>query len=228
MSSMKKTRRDWSRTPSFSFPKPPLRALPQSPPTRPKCNFPAKLRTRRCAWDLGLGTWWISLALRCDRLLSDSILPATRRWLFPFEGGQASALQSSTREFSVLSAFFAVNPWTHPARPASVAASARWRTASWILAHLYLLCFLSLLESLAARAQSSPGPTQQSTSSITRAAPKRIDSNSSVINNAVKAEPLTPDPALAQARLFLKQGKLSEAEGATRAHLHAHQDSADA
>jgi len=128
----------------------------------------------------------------------------------------------------VLSAVFAVKPWTHPTRPSSVAAGARRRIASWILAHLYLLCLLSLLESLAARAQSSPGPAQQSTSSVTRAAPKDIDSNSSVINNAVKAEPLTPDPALAQARLFLKQGKLSEAEGATRAHLDAHPDSADA
>ena len=120
-----------------------------------------------------------------------------------------------------------MKPWTHPARPASVAASARRMTASWILAHLYLLCFLSLLEIPAARAQSSPGPAQQSTSSITRAAPKGIDSDSSVITNAVKAEPLTPDPALAQARLFLKQGKLSEAEAATRTHLHAHRDSAD-
>jgi tetratricopeptide (TPR) repeat protein len=128
----------------------------------------------------------------------------------------------------VLSAVFAVKPWTHPTRPASVAAGARRRIASWILAHLYLLCLLSLLESLAARAQSSPGPAQQSKSSVTRAAPKDIDSNSSVINNAVKAEPLTPDPALAQARLFLKQGKLSEAESATRAHLEAHPDSADA
>jgi Tfp pilus assembly protein PilF len=128
----------------------------------------------------------------------------------------------------VLSAVFAVKPWTHPTRPASVAAGARRRIASWILAHLYLLCLLSPLESLAARAQSSPGPAPQSTSSVTRAAPKDIDSNSSVINNAVKAEPLTPDPALAQARLFLKQGKLSEAESATRAHLDAHPDSADA
>jgi len=36
-----------------------------------------------------------------------------------------------------------------------------------------------------------------------------------------------PDPALAQARAFLKQGKLTEAEAATRKHLEAHQDSAD-
>jgi len=127
----------------------------------------------------------------------------------------------------VLSAVFAMKPWTHPAHPASVAPTARRRATSWILAHLHLLCFLSLLESLAARAQNSPAPAQQSTSSITRTAPKDIDSDSSVTNNGVKAEPLTPDPALAQARLFLKQGKLTEAEAATRTHLHTHQDSAD-
>lgn len=62
---------------------------------------------------------------------------------------------------------------------------------------------------------------------MTRAVPKGIDSDSSAINNAVKAEPLTLDPALAQARLFLKQGKLSEAEAATRSHLEGHRDSAD-
>src|SRR5215471_5186709 len=85
MSSMKRIRWDWSRTPSFSFPKPPLPALPQSLLTRPKCNFPAKSGTRRCAWDLSLGTWWISLALRCDRMLSDSIRLSTAFWPCPFE-----------------------------------------------------------------------------------------------------------------------------------------------
>ena len=127
----------------------------------------------------------------------------------------------------MLPAVFAVKPCTHPARPASLASGARRATAAWILAHLYLFCFLSLLEGLAARVQSSPGPAQQSPSSIPRAAPNSVDSDSSVLTNAVKAEPLTPDPALAQARLFLKQGKLSQAEAATRTHLHAHRDSAD-
>jgi tetratricopeptide (TPR) repeat protein len=127
----------------------------------------------------------------------------------------------------VLSVAFAVKPSTHPARPASIAASARRRTAAWILPHLYLLCLLLLLGGLAAIAQNSSSPPQQSTSPITRSVPKDIDSDSAVTNNGVKAEPLTPDPALAQARLFLKQGKLTEAEAATRTHLHAHQDSAD-
>jgi tetratricopeptide (TPR) repeat protein len=127
----------------------------------------------------------------------------------------------------VLWAVFAVKPWTHPTRTASLAGGAWSRTTSW-MPHLYLLCLLSLPESLAARAQSSPGPAQQSASSITRAAPKGIDSDSSVSPNGVKAEPLTPDPALAQARSFLKQGKLGDAEAATRTQLHAHQHSADA
>ena len=116
--------------------------------------------------------------------------------------------------------------WTHPALPASVAATGRRSIAAWILAQLYVLMLLSLFESLAASTQTFPGPSQQSTSSITRAAPKGINSDT-VINKAVKAKPLTPDPALAQARSLLKQGKLSDAEAATRMHLHAHEDSAD-
>ena len=100
------------------------------------------------------------------------------------------------------------------------------RAASRILPYLSLLCLLSLLESLAARAQSSPGPPQQDASSIAREA-SRIDSDSSVSTKGAKGEPLMPDPALAQARLFLKQGKLNEAEAATRMHLDAHQGSAD-
>ncbi len=126
----------------------------------------------------------------------------------------------------MLSVVCYVKPWTHLAHPASVAPGARRRAASWILAHLHLLCFLSLFESSAARAQTSPAPAQQSTSSITGTAPKDIDSDSSVTNNGVNAEPLTPDPALAQARLLLKQGKLTEAEAATRTQLHVYQDSA--
>jgi tetratricopeptide (TPR) repeat protein len=119
-----------------------------------------------------------------------------------------------------------VKPWTDRARPAAVAAALRRRLACRVLAQIYLFSSVSLLGTLTARAQTSPSPAQPSTSSITRAAPKGIDSTSAS-NNAVKAEPLTPDPALAQARLFLKQGKLGDAEVATRAHLHTHQDSAD-
>ena len=62
---------------------------------------------------------------------------------------------------------------------------------------------------------------------LPRAAPNGVASDSSVLANAGKAEPLTPDPALAQARLFLKEGKLSEAEAAARTQLHAHRDSAE-
>lgn len=47
--------------------------------------------------------------------------------------------------------------------------------------------------------------------------------------NAVKPdEPLTPDPALSPARALMRQGKLSDAEVATRGYLEVHADSADA
>jgi len=47
-------------------------------------------------------------------------------------------------------------------------------------------------------------------------------------NAAKSSEPLTPDPALAPARSFLHEGKLSEGESTTRDYLRAHADSADA
>lgn len=116
--------------------------------------------------------------------------------------------------------------WSYPVRSVLAAAKVRLSTASLILLHLYFWCFLFLLEGASAGAQSSPGPAQKSSSSITRA-PQGINSNPSLNDNAAQPEPLAPDPELAQARSFLKQGKLSEAEAATRKHLRTHQNSAD-
>lgn len=81
----------------------------------------------------------------------------------------------------------------------------------------------------AAAAQFSAGTEQQGSSSPTPASAPQANSPADVAKNVVKpSEPLTPDPALAPARSFLHEGKLSDAESATRDYLRAHADSADA
>ena len=101
-----------------------------------------------------------------------------------------------------------------------------------IFASLCLLCvvyFIGFPYSTAARAQSSAGTIQQGPSLTTPAGAAQANSGPDVAKNAVKtSDPLTPDPALAPARSFLHEGKLSEAESATREFLRAHADSADA
>ena len=92
-----------------------------------------------------------------------------------------------------------------------------------------LVCFFCLLGVVAAGAQSSPGKPQRNPSPATSASADQANSGSDVVKNEVKpSEPLTPDPALAPARQLLQQGKLSEAESATREYLQSHADSADA
>ena len=91
---------------------------------------------------------------------------------------------------------------------------------------VYFLCFPY---SAAVRAQSSSSTIQQGTSPTTPAIAVHPNPGQDVVKNAVKtSEPLTPDPALAPARSSLHEGKLSEAESATRDFLRAHADSADA
>ena len=78
-------------------------------------------------------------------------------------------------------------------------------------------------------AQISVGTEQQGSPSPTPTTAPQANSGGDVAKDAVKPnEPLTPDPALAPARSLLRQGKLSEAESATRDYLTAHADSADA
>jgi len=98
-----------------------------------------------------------------------------------------------------------------------------------LLCSFCLMCFLCFSYGTAARAQSSSGTIQQGTSPTTPAGAAQANSGPEVAKNAAKpGEPLTPDPALAPARMFLQQGKLSQAEAATRGYLQAHADSADA
>ncbi len=131
------------------------------------------------------------------------------------------------------SALFVVDRSSLPTRTLSFLASrAGQGSASGICASLSLpclICFLGLLHSPAARAQSSPGSTQQSPSSTKLASAAQTNVGPAVAENAVKpGESLTPDPALAPARLFLQRGMLSEGEAAIRDYLQAHAGSADA
>ena len=92
-----------------------------------------------------------------------------------------------------------------------------------------LLCFLWLAQRAAARTQDSPVKAQQSPSSTTPVSAVQANASSASAKDAAEpGEPLAPDPALAPARLLLQQGKLSEAEAATRNFLLAHADSAQA
>lgn len=109
---------------------------------------------------------------------------------------------------------------------------ARRAATFWICASLGLRCFiffLCVLQTAAASAQSLPDRALEGASPTSSAAPAQTNSASDVSKNIVKpSESLTPDPALAPARSFLHEGKLSEAESATRDHLRTHADSADA
>ncbi len=92
-----------------------------------------------------------------------------------------------------------------------------------------LLCFLWLAQRAAARTQDSPVKAQQSPSFTTPVSAVQANASSASAKDAAEpGEPLAPDPALAPARLLLQQGKLSEAEAATRNFLLAHADSAQA
>ena len=116
--------------------------------------------------------------------------------------------------------------------PSSSASRSLRDTVSRIGASLclpWLLCFLWLAQRAAARTQDSPVKAQQSPSSTTPVSAVQANASSASAKDAAEpGEPLTPDPALAPARLFLQQGKLSEAEAATRNFLLAHADSAEA
>ena len=109
---------------------------------------------------------------------------------------------------------------------------ARRGSAFWICASLGLRClisFLCFLHVAAAEAQSSPDSAQQGSSPRTPAGAAQPNPGQDVAKNAANpSELLTPDPALASARSFLHEGKLSEAESATRDHLRTHANSADA
>jgi len=92
-----------------------------------------------------------------------------------------------------------------------------------------LPCFLWFPQGAGARTQDSPVKAQQSPSSTTPVSAVQTNASSASAKDAAEpSEPLAPDPALAPARLLLQQGKLSEAEAATRNFLLAHADSAEA
>ena len=92
-----------------------------------------------------------------------------------------------------------------------------------------LPCFLWFPQGAGARTQDSPVKAQQSPSSTTPVSAVQGNASSASAKDAAEpGEPLAPDPALAPARLLLQQGKLSEAEAATRNFLLAHADSAEA
>jgi tetratricopeptide (TPR) repeat protein len=77
--------------------------------------------------------------------------------------------------------------------------------------------------------QNDTSNVQQGTSPTTPVGTAQPNPYQDVAKNEVKpGDALTPDPALAPATSLLQQGKLSEAETATRSYLQAHADSADA
>ena len=127
----------------------------------------------------------------------------------------------------------AVNCGNHSPRTLSLKSARALRgSAFWICASLglcRLIFFLCFLHVGAAKAQSSPDSAQQGSSPRTPAGAAQPNPDHDVAKHAVNpSEPLTPDPALASARSFLHEGKLGEAESATRDYLRAHTDSADA
>jgi tetratricopeptide (TPR) repeat protein len=87
------------------------------------------------------------------------------------------------------------------------------------------ICVVFFLYGAAASAQTSPPPIPQPSSSPALSAQPKA---SPAANATDAAEARTPDPALAPARSLLKEGKLIDAEAATRNYLQAHADSADA
>ncbi|PYT80984.1 MAG: hypothetical protein DMG40_10760 [Acidobacteria bacterium] len=136
-------------------------------------------------------------------------------------------------DFAVSSMRFDVGLGRLPARvPSFLCSRTVPRRGSKIGASLSrscLLCFLCFSYDAAARAQSSPDKTQRGPSPATAAGAAQASLSSAASKNTVKPdEPLAPDPALARARSFLQEGKLSEAESATRDFLRAHADSAEA
>jgi tetratricopeptide (TPR) repeat protein len=112
----------------------------------------------------------------------------------------------------------------------SWASRAPSRTVSGIGASFWLPCLIAFLWCVApARAQDSQRNGQEGAPPKSPASAAQASFPSDVAKNAVKpSEHPTPDPALAPARSFLHEGRLSEAESATRDYLRAHADSADA
>lgn len=116
----------------------------------------------------------------------------------------------------------------------SLASRALPDTVSRIGASLCLPCLLWFLwfpQGAAARTQDSPIKMQQGGSSAAPTPTGTAQASpgaASAKDAAEPGEPLAPDPALAPARLLLQQGRLSEAEAATRNFLLAHGDSAEA
>lgn len=133
----------------------------------------------------------------------------------------------------MLVSLIAANCSNHSPRTRSLTPPrARGDSAYWICASLGLRClvfFLCFLHVAAAELQSSPDSAQQGSSPRTPAGAAQPNPGQDVAKNAANpSELLTPDPALASARSFLHEGKLGEAESATRDYLRAHADSADA
>jgi tetratricopeptide (TPR) repeat protein len=133
----------------------------------------------------------------------------------------------------VSSALLVVSRSSLPTRTLSCSAPrAGQGSASGGCAAVYLrslLCFVCLLHGPTSRANSSPGSAQQGASSTRQASAAQTNAGQAVSENAVKpGESPTADPALAPVRTLLAQGMVNEAEAATRNHLLAHADSADA
>ena len=91
-----------------------------------------------------------------------------------------------------------------------------------------LVCLLCLMHAAPAGAQNSPAPPQQGPATK-QATAAQANPGPAVAKDAVNPEkPAASDPALAPARSFLQQGKLSQAESVTKSYLQVHADSADA
>jgi tetratricopeptide (TPR) repeat protein len=80
-----------------------------------------------------------------------------------------------------------------------------------------LISFLALAHGVAASPQDSGIKVLQGSDTTPSSAASTVKTN----------EPLAPDPALDPVRLLMRQGKLSDAEAATRSHLQTHADSAE-
>lgn len=136
---------------------------------------------------------------------------------------------NSKGEFLVSSTFRAVDRNRRSARaPSGLALRAAPSTVSRLGAS-YLPCLIWFLCSVhaPAKAQTFADRIELEQGASSSAAQTSVSSR--VAGNAGKPDE-TParDPALAPARSFLQQGKLGEAEAATRSHLQDHVDSAEA
>jgi tetratricopeptide (TPR) repeat protein len=130
----------------------------------------------------------------------------------------------------VFSAFALLTRWIITGRLACLSLAKRpgslFRIRVTLRVCVFAWCFCFLLIIARAQTASPSSPNTPQASSTAGFGPQA--GAGLVAGNTGPGEPRTPDPALAPARSLLKEGKLTDAEAATRNYLQAHADSADA